>query len=223
MFLIWYGLLFAMYVFSMPVEEARRLASLSRYVNTALILVIGWAGAFVQAWLCRKEYSIPRRVLLAGAACLLGVPVLFFTASAQGRKMARSFVHRAESHPEPFGAILSMLERGEVEEGRSYFVFGRDDEMPLSTLLYTIKYECFSNDIMLLIGGIEREGYDSQAYYSFRNTYIHDTDCERVDNLDAVLQTYAGAYDYMLVCAKDPVFEASLKTHSQGLSIHRAY
>ena len=64
---------------------------------------------------------------------------------------------------------------------------------------------------MVIAGGIEKDGYDPEAYYTFKETYAHYTECEQTEDLTETLEQYMDQYDYLLICCEDSVFEAELE------------
>lgn len=224
LYAVWYALLFFMYIFSMTPKEARTLASISRYEKTIIACVCGVVTIFVLDWFCRPGGGKNGRDRAVMGVLALGVALLVALGGGGLRSGALAeLARRPQRRPALFEPVLAIEDRYDVEPEKSYLVFTRHDAFPLHTALYTVKYEFYSNDIMLIAGGIDTEPYDYDGYYTFQNTYAHYTEIERVDDLAGVLNACAGNYDYVLVCVEDSEFEAALAAYTGDTPVLRAW
>ena len=209
---VWYIMLFCMYVFSMPADEARKLASIGRYERTIIGYLIGLTNIFLLAYFCREDFVFDKAD--KGAALGMAAVVAAFLLLGDGG-LRSGTVYRMlktpSSKPLTYQPILEIEEKYEVEPEKSYMLFTMNNVYPLHTALYTSKYEFYSNDILVISGGIESEDYDLKAYYIFKNTYAHYTECEQTEDLAETLEQYMDQYDYLLIYCEDPVFEAELE------------
>ena len=67
-----------------------------------------------------------------------------------------------------------------------------------------------SNDIMMISNGAEVLDIVPEKFYSFRNTFAHESDYAPIDDISAELLEYADQYDYILVLNQNDQFEAEL-------------
>ena len=211
-YIIWYIMLFCMYVFSMPADEAQNLASITRYVRTIIGYLIGLVNIFMLAYFCREDFVFDK--VDKGAALGMAAAVAAFLLLGDGGLRSGAIyrmLRTPNSKPLAYRPILEIEEKYEVDPEKSYMVFTMNNVYPLHIALYTSKYEFFSNDIMVIAGGIEKDGYDPEAYYTFKDTYAHYTECEQTEDLTETLEQYMDQYDYLLICCEDSVFEAELE------------
>ena len=210
-YLAWYALLFAMYMVSMPADEARELLSIDRYEGSGVACVLGAVLIFLLRAFCAEDSDLGgrRRPAAALAIAMAGMLALFGNGSLSDGPLRR-LTRGAPTMPTLYRPVAEIAQSGRVESGRRYLVFTRHDQLPLQSALYAVKYYFYTNDIVVISGGIAREGYDYDGYYRFRDTFGQSSDIDAVPDLAAALAESAAQVDYILVCAEDPAFEAAL-------------
>ena len=126
----------------------------------------------------------------AALACALAFAVL-----ADGPTLAKRIIKR-EAVAEGYLDLLTLRDEG-VTGGGSYLVFCRDDQRPARESLEFAKYEYLTDDILLVTGGVDREGYDYGAWY------VTDVRAgmapQRVDDLEKFIRDNVEGYDWLLV------------------------
>lgn len=224
---MWYALLFLMYIFSMPVEEARYLASIMRYESSVMVLVMGWQALFLIAFVCRQDAVFSRTKCIAVVCGMLIVTFALIAGTSQGKALAKRLLKPESSRPRLFAGLLNLREQQDIEEECSYLIFALHDEIELQTALYVTKYEFFSNEIMEIGSHLNAIGYDPTAYYTFQNVYAHNFDCEEITNLRLTIEKYIDQYEYVLVYSKDEVFESALnrvlENYTGNTQVYYAY
>lgn len=224
LFAVWYAMLFIMYVFSMTKTEAMNLVAIDRYERTVLAVILGGAIIFLLRCFCRESFAFGNVRWLAvcaavGAAILLAFGVGEKLPSGAVQRLAK----RPASKPKAFAPVLDIRDKYEVDAEKSYMILTMHDVFPNYMAHFAVKYEYYSNDIMLVCGGVRGKGYDPNAYYCFQNIYAHEFDVSKTQDLSALLEQYAGEYDYILVCVKDAAFEAALAGYQGSTPVLYSY
>ena len=206
----WYAMIFLMYIFSMPVNEAIQLAAIKRYETTALELILGWQMLYLAMLLCREDSVIDRRRERAGLCGLLAIVLGLFAGTGAGRSMAGKLIRRSPEKPAPYTGLLSLREREPIDEEKRYMIFVDNEDMLFYTAAYVTKYEFFSNDIVEICVHLDAAAADPDAYYAFSNIYMHDYELEQISDLEAFISDHLDDCDYLLVYSRDESFETAL-------------
>ena len=159
-----------------------------------LILAMGVQAVFLLEWLGRPREARKGWRRLAMPAAALGC-ALAFAVLADGPTLAKRIIKR-EAVAEGYLDLLTLRDEG-VTGGGSYLVFCRDDQRPARESLEFAKYEYLTDDILLVTGGVDREGYDYGAWY------VTDVRAgmapQRVDDLEKFIRDNVEGYDWLLV------------------------
>lgn len=207
---IWYAMLFFMYLFSMPVDEASRLASVDRYEMTMLIYIFGLVLIYVLAYFCREEMRLTkgftRLALTATALCA----VVLCIASFAGINLHFFDLFARAEVPEVRRSMCDLNEKYEIESGKRYLIYTDHSQLDLGYSYYLTKYQYASNDIVLISNHVGLNEADPQAFYIFRETHSNYNDYGEIEDPSEALLEYADSCDYILLLNFDPQFEAEV-------------
>lgn len=227
LYTVWYVMLFLMYVFSMPVEEAQRLATISRYERTAQIYIIGIVLLFALCYFCREDYPDTRvakwGVVAVAALSLCGIMAVSVIGNTgmMGILFSKIPILKARE------CAFELRDRYEIENEKRYLVFSKYKNRNVQYSYYLIKYEFMSNDIMMIMDGVNEKGLDPNLYYTFQNASSDYIEYAPIENMQSVFSEHLDRYDYLLVLDKDPVFEEALneflETYEGDAQIMYAY
>ena len=207
---LWYVMLFMMYVFSMPSDEAAVLASLGRYESTVLIYLGGVAVILCAAFFCDQDIIIAKAfkrlfVCFVALAAVFGAGKLLYE---RKNDVIDFFAgNRAENKRR---ATVILNEKYDIESEKSYLFFSNYAKQTFSSSLYMVKYEYMSNDIKAIINAAGHKGMGENEFYVFSNRSAGNFDYALTEDVSAALMEYADQFDYILVLNRDEVFEAEL-------------
>ena len=217
----WYVMLFAMYIFSMPLGEAQRLASIQRYECTAIIYALGVLAMFAISYL--QAVPLPALNRLPGgivfpsmAACAL----LAIALCAHG-PLGADLRYTFDTRQNEYAPITSLRVKNHIDDGKRYLVFSKVEPI-LAGGEYGIqrfracKYEFFSNNITVIYYFSDPQNpFDTRfvAYHPLnagRRRYIEISDISRY------LDQSMNQFDYLLVCDKVSEFEEALDAQEES-------
>lgn len=147
-FALWHAMLFVMYVVSMPLEEAQKIASYSRYTTAGLIFPMGMAMAAQLEFLNRGNCRENKKAVLAWTGLIvlcIVAPLMIEENGAwwkdQWRADGSYFPTRSE--------VLWARERYDLPEDGRYLVLadGRR-EVDMRGVGYRAKYDLYSADVI---------------------------------------------------------------------------
>ena len=188
----WYAMLYAMYVFSMPAEEASWLASYFRYNATGLMYMMGLSALamfdfFSQAklragWWARIAYP----ALIAGCAAVLAL-------CAPSSFLTQLFVRESGLIPIR-QRIVDAREAFDLPDGGRYMTFtadGAEGRRPRGTFYY-VKYDLQTADQLAIVAGEQPSG---EPFYAWGDpdeggTFGDDPTAfirENIDDCDALI------------------------------------
>jgi len=212
---LWYAMVFAMYVFSMPTNEALELASYYRYNATGLLYMMGLAGILLLDFFSRAEWrpalgaKLLYGIVLAGCAAV--VLITDFTSSTVYQGL---FVRETTLTP-----IRQRLQDARKEYdlpyGGSYLVFaldGMDDHIDVRniyTSAYHTKYELYTADLRLITKPAALPDAEEYAYGTLNN---HSTG---TDPIGYVAENIASA-NALIIIDECPHFETLLEEYLAG-------
>ncbi len=193
---LWFAMVFAMYVFSMPASEAKRLAAYARYDSTGVLYAMG----LMLIVLLRLLSALPdcrNRALWAGAAILslcaapmlnlgdVGVPLQpFYT----------DLITRETTLTEYRASPQALLRQQKLEPDGVYIIYigPRDATNHHAETYYNSKFELHAADIAVL-GRMTMEKYADAPYALVDvNQVLTSADpfeyvADRMDDIDALL------------------------------------
>lgn len=212
LYAVWYAMLYFMYVFSMPADEAQRLASITRYEKTMQLYIMGIVLMFVLNFFCGIEVFKMRygRMLAvcASVVCALGLLTVAEKGNLRIIKKLTSGTKISGAHK----CVRVLRDNYDIEDEKRYIILTRYNKRSVQNAHYLIKYEFMSNDIMMIMGGISLKGFDPEGHYTFQNTVPFDTEWAPTEDIAATLWEYADDYDYIFVLDEDPAFESAINT-----------
>ena len=209
-FALWYVMLFMMYVFSMPSEEAAVLASLGRYESSALIYISGVAVMICAAFFCDQEILIAKllkRLFICFMALVAIVGAAKLLYERKGDVIDFFAGNRAETKRR---ATAVLNDKYEIENGKRYLFFSNYSDQTFSSALYMVKYEFMSNDIIAIINADGQKGMGKNEFFVFEDVFAHTAAYTPTTDVCASLMEYADQVDYILVLNKDELFEAEV-------------
>lgn len=216
---VWMVMLFLMYVFSMPKGEAEKLASYSRYINTAGILLTGIAGITLVDLLEQIRLHIRKGWLLGmGTGTLALVLIVLLLNQAQMVKMLDVFNISADYSRERKIIREAQNSLG-FPNGGNYLFYWQRSETKLYSLHYFAKYEYNSMSITLIV-------HDQNAAHEYGimvaspardddkgtgHEAVLRADSWATDDPLEFLQKHIGDYDAVIVGDQDELFEKELE------------
>lgn len=218
---MWFIMLFAMYVFSMPEGEARSLAAYPRYNSTGLSFVLGMSliallrffsdGRLNLARGWQKHICAAMGILSLAAAPLLMLDMPEFTLYPFYYDLAQHDAGETEYRTLP----KSLLESGKIAEGGKYLICcgTLDDSDYILETYYNSRFELDTADLTILARLTDSESdtpwlakslnhrvdFASPADYlaehmdAFDAVLIYREDAEFDSALDSFLKTYSGS------------------------------
>lgn len=208
-FLVWYLMLFFMYLFSMTIDEAERLASIDRYEMTGIIYMVGAMCIFLVAFVSEEDWglSLPGRV--AGVFGILAALIgLMFVPSFE-TTVGENLFDRSMDGAESYKYILNLLDRNEVEEGKRYLVCTNYRKYPNRRYAVT-KYELFSNDLMFIFFNYPNGNGEGPSYGYWKDKDMNGLDEGRVADIVQTFEENIDRFDYLLVYNRNEAFEEAL-------------
>lgn len=219
---LWYIMLFLMYVFSMPEDEALGLASFSRYNGTGLVYATGLIALLLLDTLQRRDL-LPRAMLraLSRLSALGLAAVLALAAWPGGAPGFRTWFERNPGYTELRQRLIAAREQSGLEPLARSMIYCQYDlavyDRTLPHLYYEIKYAFDSGDVLLITDEASNPGryyagtrwaaseIDSASEFIAENIdgcdalIVVDESAAFEAELDAFLETYTG--DTPVVCA----------------------
>lgn len=207
-YVIWYMLLFAMYIFSMSVTEARRLAAFERYDSAGLVYAMGLACIILLNYISCASAPPKRHAVIAVAILsLLSAPMLDMQMEEESfRSFYADLVTRSTSLPAHRSAPRTMLETYGIpgENGRYIICLGAGESTAGITLAgYTSKYELRTPHLAILMRSTAEKYADTP--YCWRTMQEKAYVSDPAEKLAAFAD-----YDAILIYEEDPVLETQL-------------
>lgn len=203
-YVVWYVMLYAMYVFSMPAAEATVLASFYRYNATGLLCMIGLTTITMLDFLSHPALKPGRAVKITGAAavacCLAAAPFLDL---ANSNIYVQLLTRDTDLLPIR-ERLIAAREEYNLPKGGKYLIFAIDgaEDRPLYTTCYQIKYELYTADQLLI--ALMSDGAEQVYGYGVPNgnATIGDPRQFILDHINEI--------DAFLLIDEDPGMEALL-------------
>lgn len=220
---VWFIMMYAMYIFSMPYAEARYLASFSRYDSTGLLCMVGLALIALVEFYSKVEFhsvKTARFVCVGAIAMLLGTAPLLSMGSEYPLYYSfykDLFTNRIESNE--FRDLYAAIREKYTLPGGEYFVYyGEvDPSLHLAPKYYAAKFELDSPNVKLAVNA---ESDLSWALCSIQGTL-------RADSAGELLDKQLDSCDAIILMEENAELEAALSeqlTHSKiDIPIIRAY
>ena len=201
-YFIWNLLIFLMYIFSMPEDEALRLSSYSRYNETGLSLLMGMTAISLFDILQRTEAFPGVLRWMSRLSPVFIAALIAFTAWPNGVFSNRIFERTTQLSPLR-AALQDVRTTFGLEDGARFIAFwdsGQTSENPTFTF-YSIKYEFQTNDILMITTNI----YDKEKYY-----YSSDREWLPLDDVASCVAEAIDDCDAFLILNEYPEFEAEI-------------
>lgn len=204
---LWYIMLFFMYLFSMPTNEAIALASFGRYEATMLVYVYGIA--LIYALHCLSDMLLSKKCIRAIiAAASLGLICVCF-AWIGGINLNVFDLFAQSSIPKIRTDMVALNEKYDIEDGKSYLIYADNAETDYFFAYYLTKYQYMSNDIILISNHIDANHFDPEQYCVFTNVRSNACDYAATEDIAESLMQYADECDYILVLHEDEGFASA--------------
>jgi len=232
LYLIWYGLLFIMFIVSMPIEEALEIASVGRYEGTMRVVVMGLQALFIASCFCDEALVIGRRAYVCAVAALLALLCVPIAGLFGGRSLAAKIIKNARVTQQPFKSFLQLKRSGEIEKDKSYLIFTRHTEHAVAQVYYLVKYEMQTLDIAEVATGIDENGlgrsFELNGYYLFDGIHGNEgADVTDIDDMEAFFDAQLPKYDYLILFSEDATFESAIEAyqaaHETDIRVLRSY
>lgn len=227
----WYVMLYAMYVFSMPVNEALTLASFRRYQSTVQFYIMGVLTMLILSETSSLKLTWKPIVTAGLSAAMIAVSIALalmpISWGGEGNYLAAQLLDGRIGRDYEYDYILDLLERNEVEEGKKYIVSVNADGTSMRAHRVT-KYELFSNDILMLFYDAESVAEEGQpAFYAVWAKKQEGNEKRRIEDVQSFLEERAGEYDYLLVYDENETVEAAAEAlrqaHPDGIEVCYSY
>lgn len=210
-YLLWALLVFLMYIFSMPEEEALRAASFYRYNGTGLGFVMGLIAIIFFSFFGRKNLPCPAAIRTLSVLCLAFIVMFLAVSPLDMSKIPfakRIFERRTELGEHRAGLISAHAEYN-LPNGGTFLAYCKDNDTNQGPFYeyYHVKYEFETANIYMIAesDGMYLAGTkDDKELYTDPSEFIADTidGCEAffvMDEspdfqffLDSFLETYTG-------------------------------
>ena len=222
---LWMGMLFLMYVFSMPRQEAQELASYGRYMGTAGILLAGMAGMALVDLVGKLRFRLKGARLIGLGAGAVGLILFVLLLARVHTEKLRTLLDNSAAYPREREIIRDAQEALGFPDGGSYLFFWQASDTERYSLHYFAKYEYDTMTISFIVHSedpepdyditVARPGEDEGAGTG-HEAVLH-ADRAHLSDPRAFLEAYIGAYDAVIVGDRDPLFEAELQEVLAGL------
>lgn len=212
---VWFVMLYAMYIFSMPYAEARYLASFSRYDSTGLLCMVGLALVPLAEFYSKVEF---RAVKTVKCVCAGSIAMLLCTAPllSMGSEYPLYyyfykdlFTNRIEYNE--FRDLYAAIREKYALPGGDYFVYyGEvDPSLHLAPKYYAAKFELDSPNVKVAVSA---ESSTSWALCTIQGTLRAASAGELLDN------QLAGC-DAIILMEENAELEAALSEQLTGSEI----
>ena len=223
LYVVWHGMIFCTYVFSMSVKEALRLASYWRYSTTGLLYMMGLGAIFLFDFFSDARFRPGRaaKAALAGAAAVSLIAAPWLCADEfkdlEAKNYYPHFVTRETQLNSLRGGTLKAKEEYNLPEDGDYLIYAGGDVIVNAVNAYyrSVKYDLNSLNIHTIArivaasGEIQETPEYSIGYPAPKETCADPT---------GFLSEHLKDYDAFLVLFRDESFEAVmedfLKTYS---------
>jgi len=213
---VWLVMVFFMYVFSMPTDEALALASFSRYNDTGLICMIGMAAVALVDFLGRGPLPKPFRALYWGALALLLAAAVVRPAAVSGQ-----FRRTTVGYNRLRTRLIAAREALQADAGGKYMIYwneGTGNHLDYS-MYYHVKYEF---DTPRISGIMRRREPDEAGAFEYLKVESakadndpsagHAVGREYGDDPIDYIRGHIGEFDALIVVDEDAEFEAALNS-----------
>lgn len=177
---IYFVFVYAMYIFSMPFDEAQRLASYDRYMMTLIIFLYGVITVYVLEHAC-----ITKREVMAGVMLLAFYPVW------QCRLQLHWLYQKPDYEAAERAVMQDIIKEYGLESGKSYMIYRTDDDG--GYLFYLLQYELWTTGVGVITEGDFEERKQQIGEYDY--FIVWDAD----HNVKQYLEEYGPAYDQRLI------------------------
>ena len=220
-YLLWFIMLFAMYVFSMPESEARILAAYSRYNSTGLLFTLGisltallrfYSDEQLQPVCSWQKYACAvLGVLSLAAAPMLSLDMPGFNLQSFYCDLlpTASDVQHYRDFPQ------SLVAQNGPPEGRDFLIcLGTVESKDyISDVYYHSRFELDTANLTLLARPEDSKSWYAKSYY----------DGSKFSDPARYLAGHAGEFDAILVYRKDTALDGFLKSYSGATPVLYAY
>lgn len=199
-YIVWYFLIFLMYVFSMPLSEARRLASCWRYSSTGMVFCLGMELVILMRFYSDCKLSPKSPGMLAGAAavCLAVAPFMV----EQPASYYSQFVVRNTQYNDLRAGVIRAREEYDLPEDGHYLTFSGGDTISAAVNAYyrAAKYDLNSLNIDSISRIVEHFGETTDEYTLSVGRQV-------VPSPVPFLEEHLDEYDAFLILFQDDEFE----------------
>lgn len=222
-YMVWFIMLYAMYIFSMPYAEASVLASFSRYDSTGLLCMVGLALIGLLSFYSRVQI---RSEKLEGCCCVGFAAVLLCTAPmlSLGREYPiynyfySDLVNTDIESNEYYDRVLGIRDKYNLSGDFCFIFWGEDNSsMHLASRCYISKYLLNSQNIVLAAYNAEE---DLWALHTVKNS-------TRAASAGELLDNQLDGCDAIILMEENAELEAALSEQLTGseadIPIIRAY
>lgn len=197
-FVLWLVMLYAMYIFSMPAAETRKLASYERYMSSGLLFPVGLAViGLLECFSCgnvRIDGGLKRFGAAAVALCAVTAPM------ANGYAVYLSCFGRWQvGYPEGRAEIVAARDACDLQPDGSYIAFAGDGT-EARRLCYIMKRDLASADVAVVTLAGETGEYLCTRL----------SGKEEIEDISAWLADRAKQTDALLILSKADAFEAAV-------------
>lgn len=190
-YIVWVVMVFLMYIFSMPEDEALRTASFYRYNGTGLALLMGLIAIIFFEVFSHESHFCPRIVRCLSAFSLAFV-VAFLVVSpldTSNIPFAKRIFERHTALSMPRKGLIAAHEEYNLPNGGTYLAYCKDDNSDLGPFYeyYQVKYEFETTDIYMIVESVSGDAFlagtkDDKELYENPSDFL----TESIDKCDAV-------------------------------------
>ena len=169
--------LLGMYIFSMPINEARDLASYIRYYRTIIlfeysIFVISLINYFDSINIKQRYKNL---IIKFFFLIILVVPIILYRADL------KNLIIKNIDKTSIRYQILDTIETYKIETKKSYIIYGIDDSV--GYLYYVCKYDLRSNDVKVIKNLEQLQSTDEIFNYDYIIVLKHDEEIDKILNI----------------------------------------
>ena len=151
---IYLFLLLGMYIFSMPLGEAVKLAAFDRYMNTISIFILGITAIFILKFFTKRNIIVSFFVIL-----IFGLPLTHVT-----NDLSQLYIKQEYQLSDRY-RFHSIIEQNGIKQGKSYCIY--QSKHDAGYLYYLARYELWSNDVKVLYGEDVKDSRNEIGNYDY--------------------------------------------------------
>ena len=208
---VWYLMLFLMYIFSMPADEAKGLDAINRYEFSSIIYSAGVMAIFGIASISHRDADLALSGRAALTCGIAAATCVVFSHTVYGVPNLHGFTYVSKVN-ENISFPMELREKYGIEEGKRYIYFDRNNSYRRMIDYNGTRYEYYSNDLLgIYYDEIVFKDYSPTAFAYRKNTKYSSAERGPIEDIRAFLKDNIGEYDYLLVYDEVPEFEAALR------------